>query len=334
MKSAAWEDIDEKGIDQVRVTNLMVGFVQENRVIRAVNDISFEIKKGEVLCLLGESGSGKSVTLRALLGLLPKQANVTGNVVISGHDVLALRGQHLRDYRGAVTSMIFQEPMNALDAVFPVGFQIAETVRRHMKVSRRAAKQRALELMRLVQIPSPERRYYAYPHELSGGLRQRVMIAVALAPEPSFLLADEPTTALDATVQIQILLLLRKLVDELGMSMVFVTHDLGVAGEISDRIAVMYAGRFVEIGQTHEVVKEPMHPYTVGLLNATITPAHRGHLLTPIPGEPPDLAALPRGCSFSQRCAHVSDKCSEKVPDFERREEGRYIRCIKEMSLE
>ncbi|ETW92202.1 MAG: ABC transporter, partial [Candidatus Entotheonella gemina] len=232
---------------------------------------------------------------------------VEGSIRIAGQDVLSLSPRALADMRGRTVSMIFQEPMVAFDPVFTVGRQIVETVVRHEHTDRKTAHARARELFELVQIPSPQRRLRAYPHELSGGMRQRAMIALALACRPRLLLADEPTTALDATVQIQILLLLRQLQQELGMAMIFVTHDIGVAVEVADRLAVMYAGRFVETGLVREVFRTPRHPYTAGLLASTISRGKRGEWLETIPGSPPDLAALPPGCSFAPRCQHVSD---------------------------
>ncbi len=227
----------------LEVADLSVQFVTREATVHAVSGASFNLRPGEVLCLLGESGSGKSVTLRALMRLLPpKRSRVAGRVTLGGQDVLALEGSALRAFRGGAVSMVFQEPMTALDPVYTIGQHLVETIRRHKGGSRAEARARAIELLDLVKIPSAERRVDAYPHELSGGLRQRAMIAIALSCGPRLLLADEPTTALDATVQIQVLVLLRRLQQELGMSTIFVTHDLGVAAEIADRVAVMYAG--------------------------------------------------------------------------------------------
>jgi peptide/nickel transport system ATP-binding protein len=298
----------------VSVRNLEVTFVGRDRIVHAVNGVSFDLAAGEVLGILGESGSGKSVTLRALIGLLPAgQTRLEGEVRVAGRDIRGLSGKALADFRGRTIAMIFQEPMTALDPVYTIGEQIEETIVRHEGVSRGTAHRRALELLDLVQIPSPARRLAAYPHEMSGGMRQRAMIALALSCHPSVLLADEPTTALDVTVQIQIILLLRQLQRELGMAVIFVTHDVGVSVEIADRLAVMYAGRFVETGPTEAVIRQPRHPYTEGLLASTLTPA-RGERLAAIPGSPPDLRALPPGCAFAPRCRHAEERCSALVP--------------------
>jgi peptide/nickel transport system ATP-binding protein len=300
----------------VAVRNLTVTFTGGARPVSAVNGVDLGIAKGEVLGVLGESGSGKSVTLRALLRILPpRRARIGGSMRVAGRDVLALSDAELAQYRGGVVSMIFQEPMLAFDPVYTVGEQIAESVLRHQRVDRAAARARALEMLEHVRIPSPERRYDAYPHEMSGGMRQRAMIALALACSPQVLLADEPTTALDATVQIQILLLLRELQRELGMSVIFVTHDVGVVAEIADRVAVMYAGRIVEIGPVAEVIMRPRHPYTQGLLASTIHGSMRGPRIDAIPGAPPDLSQLPPGCSFAPRCKHVRADCTAAVPE-------------------
>ena len=259
--------------------------------------------------ILGESGSGKSVTLRALMRLNPPAKTLmAGALRVAGYDMMAISEHTLEDIRGPVVAMIPQEPMTALDPVFTIGQQITEAIVRHERVGYRAANRRALDLLDLVQIPSAKRRLAAYPHELSGGLRQRAMIAIALSCRPRLLLADEPTTALDATVQIQILLLLRNLQQELGMGMIFVTHDLGVAGEIADRIAVMYAGRIVEEGPVVDLMSAPLHPYARGLLGATVHEGRRGTVLTTIPGAPPDLRAPLEGCAFAPRCAHTESR--------------------------
>jgi len=298
------------------VRDLNVRFVTREAAVHAVNGVSFTVRAGEVLCILGESGSGKSVTLRALMRLLPpRRTRIEGMVRVDGQDVLAMPSRALRDLRGGLVAMVFQEPMTALDPVYTVGQQIGETVRRHIGCGRRAARARALELLELVRIPSAERRLDAYPHELSGGLRQRAMIAMALSCNPRLLLADEPTTALDATVQVQLLILLRRLQRELGMGMIFVTHDLGVAAEIADRVAVMYAGRIVESGPVAQVLGAPAHPYTAGLLASTVHGQPRERAIDAIPGSPPDLRRLPQGCSFAPRCARRMAGCRVTVPE-------------------
>jgi len=297
------------------IRDLSVRFVSRDATVHAVNRVTFSVRPGEVLCILGESGSGKTVTLRALLRLLPRQAEIGGSIRIGGEEVLAMSPGALRELRGGHVSMVFQEPMTALDPVYTVGQQIGETLRRHLGISRKAARARALELLELVRIPSPERRLDAYPHELSGGLRQRTMIAMALSCNPRLLLADEPTTALDATVQVQVLILLRRLQRELGMGMIFVTHDLGVAAEIADRVAIMYAGRIVESGPVAEVLRAPAHPYTAGLLASTVHGQPRDRDIDAIPGSPPDMQRLSVGCSFAPRCAQRLGDCTLAVPE-------------------
>jgi len=297
------------------VSNLTVRFVSREATVYAVNGVSFSVRPGEVLCILGESGSGKTVTLRALMRLLPRQAEIRGSIRIAGEEVLAMSPPILRALRGGLVSMVFQEPMTALDPVYTIGQQITETLRRHTDCSRAAATARALELLELVRIPSPERRLHAYPHELSGGLRQRAMIAMALCCNPRLLLADEPTTALDATVQVQVLILLRRLQRELGMGMIFVTHDLGVAAEIADTVAVMYAGRMVESGPVAQVLANPAHPYTAGLLASTVHGQSRDRDIDAIPGSPPDMRRLSPGCSFAPRCPRRIGVCHNVRPD-------------------
>lgn len=309
------------------VQDLRVRVQSKDMDVSIVNGVSFDVRQGETLCLLGESGSGKSVTLRALMRLLPHTARLSGRVCLDGKQVLDLNPGQLMALRGGVVSMVFQEPLTAFDPVFTIGQQIVETVRWHERIGRAQARARALELLELVQIPSAARRLDAYPHELSGGLRQRAMIALALSCRPKLLLADEPTTALDASVQIQILLLLRRLQEELGMATIIVTHDLGVAAEMADRLAVMYAGRFVETGDLRAVLREPRHPYTRSLLASTLMAGSDGGKLEPIPGSPPDLASLPPGCSFAPRCSEARPACLAAVPPLQLQEDGRGLRC-------
>ena len=298
----------------VDVENLSVTFRRDGRAIPVVRDLSFSLEAGKVLSIIGESGSGKSVTLRAVMRLLGKSAQLQGRVNLAGHDMLALPERKLSELRGALVAMIFQEPMTAFDPVYTIGQQIGETLRRHKGMDARAARARAKELLDLVQIPRAETRLDAYPHELSGGLRQRAMIALALSCRPALLLADEPTTALDATVQIQILLLLRSLQRELGMAMIFVTHDLSVAAEIADDVAVMYAGRFVETGPVSDLLRRPRHPYTAGLMASSVGDKPPGAHLNAIPGQPPDPASALPGCSFAPRCALASEACLVRLP--------------------
>jgi peptide/nickel transport system ATP-binding protein len=311
------------------VRDLSVRFVSREETIYAVNGVSFAVRPREVLCILGESGSGKTVTLRALMRLLPpRRALIDGSVRVDGKDVLAMSPQSLRDLRGGLVAMVFQEPMTALDPVYTIGHQITETLRRHTGCDRSAARARALELLELVRIPSAAQRLDAYPHELSGGLRQRAMIAMALSCKPRLLLADEPTTALDATVQVQVLVLLRGLQRSLGMGMIFVTHDLGVASEIADTIAVMYAGRIVESGPVDSVLRAPLHPYTAGLLASTVHGESREHDINAIPGSPPDLRRLPPGCSFAPRCPRRLGACRVTVPEPRFPEPARMAACL------
>ncbi len=312
----------------VEVRDLSVIFTGD-RPVHAVNGMNLDLAPGEVLGVLGESGSGKSVTLRAMLRILPpRRTRISGSIRVAGRDVLALEGKALEDYRGGMVSMIFQEPMLAFDPVFTIGDQIAESVARHTGADKAKARARALQMLDHVRIPNAKRRLDSYPHEMSGGMRQRAMIALALACGPKLLLADEPTTALDATVQIQILLLLRELQRELGMSVIFVTHDVGVACEVADRIAVMYAGRVVESGAARDVVKDPRHPYTAGLLASIVRGELRGTRIDAIPGSPPDLSALPAGCSFAPRCRHARADCHAAPPAIRRLAGGREVRCV------
>lgn len=299
----------------IDIRDLTVTFTGGRKPVHAVNGVTLSVQRGEVVALLGESGSGKSVTLRSLLNMHPKhRSQLNGSVIAAGQDVLKLSGRALADYRGKVASMIFQEPLLALDPVYTVGAQIVESIRRHEKTTLAVAQARALALLQKVRIPSPERRLQAFPHEMSGGMRQRAMIALALACNPQILLADEPTTALDATVQIQILLLLRELQRELGLTVILVTHDIGVAVEVADRVAVMYAGRIVETGPVREIIRNPRHPYTQGLLASRGHDAMSGARLDAIPGAPPDLAALPPGCAFAPRCRFSAAACLAEAP--------------------
>jgi peptide/nickel transport system ATP-binding protein len=313
----------------LQVEDLTVRFRRRGTDVPAVNGASFSLRAGETMTILGESGSGKSVSLKALMGLLPEYAQVSGKVWLNGNEILGLPAAALAKLRGGALSMIFQEPMAALDPVYTIGEQIAETIIQHDHVDRRTAMKRALGLLEQVKIPSAARRLKNYPHEMSGGMRQRAMIALALACSPAVLLADEPTTALDVTVQIQILLLLRQLQAELGMAIVFVTHDVGAAAEISDRIAVMYGGRFVESGTAREIIRTPRHPYTEGLLASTVHGGMRGTKLQTIPGTPPNLAELPPGCAFAARCRYATDICHIGEIPVTTFNSGAMARCVR-----
>lgn len=315
------------GTPLLEIENLHVRF-KGDRTVHAINGLNLRLQEGEMLGLLGESGSGKSVTLKTLLRLLPpKRTEIDGTIRVNGTDIMTLSGRRLSAYRGGDVSMVFQEPALALDPVYTIGDQIAETVMRHKSVGRAEAREVALDMLTRVRIPSPERRLKNYPHEMSGGMRQRAMIALALACRPKLLLADEPTTALDATVQIQILLLLRELQREFGMSIIFVTHDIGVAVEISDRVAVMYAGDVVESGSTRDIIKDARHPYTRGLLAANLHGVDRGTRLDAIAGSPPSLETKPDACSFAPRCTEARAQCLRALPPFFAPSPGRQVAC-------
>ncbi|TCM45959.1 ABC transporter ATP-binding protein [Kribbella sp. VKM Ac-2568] len=298
------------------VRDLRVEFSTSAGVVTAVDGASFDVRRGETVALLGESGSGKSVTAQAMLGIIPKPAGrVTGgSIEYDGRDLLALPATATRELRGREIAMVFQDPLSSLNPVFRVGAQIGEMFRKHRGASRKEARAEALELMRRVGIPAAEKRLDDYPHQFSGGMRQRVMIAMALALSPRLLIADEPTTALDVTVQAQIMDLLARLQDEEGMSLVLITHDLGVVADVADRVVLMYAGRVVEAGPIREVYEHSAHPYTAGLMGSL--PAIDGprERLTPIQGAPPDLLDLPSGCSFRPRCAFASERCADEEP--------------------
>ena len=318
----------------VQVRDLIVRFVSRERTLFAVNGVSFDLSRGEVLGILGESGSGKSVTLKAMMRLLPSTAHIGGTIAINGNDVATMSESGLERLRGRHVSMIFQEPMTAFDPIFTIGKQISETIVRHDGCSWREASKRALDMLERVQIPSARQRLGNYPHEMSGGMRQRAMIALALSCRPAVLLADEPTTALDVTVQMQILLLLRELQRELGMAVIFVTHDIGVALEVSDRLAVMYAGRFVETGTATDVVRRTSHPYTRGLLSSTLKGGESGQRLAAIAGSPPTLATKPTRCSFAPRCTERLPACASVDPPTVDNGRGHLVRCHRATSAE
>ncbi len=299
------------------VKDLKTVFHTHDGVIHAVNGISFELAEGELLAVVGESGSGKSVTMMSLLQLLPMPPAeiVSGNVDFEGRNLLELSDQEIRLYRGAKIGFIFQDPMTSLNPVFTIGFQIMEPLREHMGLTKSQARQRAIELLELVGIPSAEARLNDFPHQFSGGMRQRVVIAIALSCDPKVLIADEPTTALDVTVQAQILELVRDLRQKLGMAIIWITHDLGVAAGIADRIMVMYGGFAVEYADVKEIFKNPQHPYTSALLDTLPGQSGKsGQRLRSIDGQPPDLVIKPVSCPFAPRCSYKMQICDEQNP--------------------
>jgi peptide/nickel transport system ATP-binding protein len=320
----------------LRVEDLRVEFPTEDGVVHAVDGISYELRRGRTLGIVGESGSGKTVSSLTTMGLTRAQgARISGRIAFAGQDLLALSEQRMRALRGNDLAMVFQDPLASLHPFYRVGWQLVEAIRAHRDVPKAAARARVIELLELVGIPDPGRRVDAYPHELSGGMRQRAMIAMALANEPELLIADEPTTALDVTVQAQILALLSRLQRELGMAVVIITHDLGVVAEMADEIAVMYAGRIVERGTSEQIFATPRHPYTWGLLQSIPRLTGARDELLPIPGRPPSLIERPSGCHFHPRCAYARpahaqiDPRLEPVPD----EPGHQAACLLEAEL-
>jgi peptide/nickel transport system ATP-binding protein len=303
-----------------------VGFATEAGRVSAVSDVSLSVAEGEIFGLVGESGCGKTTLAMALMGLLPVNASVVGSVRFQGVELVGLAPEEFRRLRGDRISMIFQDPMTSLDPTFPIGEQVAETITAHRDVDDRHARRRALELLQEVGIPEPERRFGDAPHRLSGGMRQRVVIATALANEPALVLADEPTTALDVTIQSQVLDLLRDLRTRLQTTIVLITHDLGVIAQICDRVGVMYAGQLVEVAPVSEIFRSPRHPYTQALLAALPTQQQAPGSLRVIPGRVPNLADPPPGCRFSTRCPHVMDECVT-VPPLAHETDDHLIAC-------
>ena len=292
------------------VSGLHTYFFTRKGIIKAVDDVSFDLMKGEILCIVGESGSGKTVTALSLLRLVPGRI-IRGKIIFEGRDILSIPATEMQDIRGNRIAMIFQDPHSSLNPVFTIGEQIMEAVSAHRKITKQEAKARGLELLRLVDIPEPERRFNEYPHQFSGGMKQRVMIAMALACEPSVLIADEPTTALDLTIQAQVLDLLMELRDKKHLSIIYITHDLGVVSELADRIAVMYAGRIMEKGYSEDILKNPLHPYTRGLIDC-LPYENKKHVS--IAGSIPDLLDPPGGCIFHPRCGRSMDICRSERP--------------------
>jgi oligopeptide/dipeptide ABC transporter ATP-binding protein len=304
----------------LEVRDLKVSFRTEDGVIRAVDGVSFSLSEGETLGIVGESGSGKSVTMMSVMRLITDpNARFEGEVIYKGRDLMTLSKDQIREIRGTGIAMIFQDPMTSLNPVYRVGWQIAEQIRAHEQISKQAAHARAIELLAAVGIPRPAERVDSYPHQFSGGMRQRVMIAMAVSCNPDILIADEPTTALDVTIQAQILNLIKKLRTDFGTAVVLITHDMGVVADLADRIAVMYAGRIVEQGSRREVFYDAQHPYTWGLLGSIARlDRPKPRRLSTIPGLPPSLLSLPPGCAFGDRCAHRFDRCDERPPLLDR----------------
>jgi oligopeptide/dipeptide ABC transporter ATP-binding protein len=309
------------------VEHLTTGFDIGGRFVPAVIDVSFHVDAGETLCLVGESGSGKSVTALSLIGLVQPPGRIErGQILFRGRDLRQLGEREMQKIRGAEIALIFQEPMTALNPVFTIGNQIEETLRVHGRATRRTARQQAIELLHAVSIPDPEKRVRDYPHQLSGGLRQRALIAMSLACDPALVIADEPTTALDVTIQAQILDLLRSLQQKMGLAILLITHDLGVVAEMADRVAVMYAGRIVEEAPVQQLFADPKHPYTRGLM-ASIPGGAPGARLRAIQGTVPPLGELPRGCSFTPRCPNRFEPCPKAPPGITDFGNGQTVKC-------
>lgn len=312
----------------LEVRNLETSFFTHAGEAQAVRDISFSVKKGEILGIVGESGSGKSVSLMSVMRLIEHPGKIKqGEVLFEGSDLLKRKEKDMLKIRGKEIAMVFQDPMSSLNPVYKIGNQIMESILYHDKVSKEEAVKRAVELLKLVGIPSPEARLNNYPHEFSGGMRQRVMIAMALACHPKLLIADEPTTALDVTIQAQILTLLKKIKEQEGMTVILVTHDLGIVAELCDRVIVLYGGRKLEEGNVEDIFYEPGHPYTKGLLKSVPSVKNSKERLIPIKGSPPDLLNPPGGCPFCYRCDYAMKLCVEMEPEYQYMEDGHACAC-------
>jgi len=316
----------------LEVTDLKTQFFTETGVVRAVDGVNFRVRRGEVLGIVGESGCGKSVTSLSVMRLIGEPGRIVqGSILFDGEDLVKLSEKEMLNIRGNRISMIFQQPQSSLNPVFRVGDQLAESLQIHKNMNKKESQARAVELLRMVGIPEPESRAKSYPHEMSGGMAQRVMIAMALSCEPELLIADEPTTALDVTIQAQILDLMRNLRTKMDTAIILITHDLGVVAEICDRVNVMYAGRIVEKASVYDLFASPQHPYTAALIGSTPVLGQADKELTTIPGSVPNLITLPQGCKFAPRCeARITNnltRCTEEEPELVEMENGRFVRC-------
>jgi oligopeptide transport system ATP-binding protein len=314
----------------LEVRDLHVSFDTYNGEVKAVRGVSFELKKGETLAIVGESGCGKSVTSQTIMRLIPNPPGriKQGEILFDGKDLTKLSEREMEKIRGAEIAMIFQDPMTSLNPTMTVGRQITEGLMKHQKMSKEEAKKKAVEMLRLVGIPSPESRVNQYPHQFSGGMRQRAMIAIALSCAPKILIADEPTTALDVTIQAQIMELMKELQEKMNTSIILITHDLGVVADVADRVVVMYAGKVVETGTVEEIFYRPRHPYTWGLMaSMPRLDQKKEQELLPIPGSPPNLIAPPKGCPFAARCKHVMKICQERMPDVTNISSNHQVSC-------
>lgn len=320
----------------LQVNDLKTHFETRNGTVRAVDGVTIEVNKGDTLGIVGESGCGKTVLALSIMRLIPAPPGriVSGNIMFDGIDLLGLDKEEMRKLRGKEISMIFQEPMNSLNPVLKVGDQVSESIRLHQGLSKKDSLERALDMLRLVGMPSAEERLKNYPHQMSGGMRQRVMIAMALSCNPRLMLADEPTTALDVTIQAQIIELINKLKEEVGTSVILITHDLGVIAEAAQYAAVMYAGKVVEYCGVNDLFSSSLHPYTEGLMESTPNiseiPDDKNERLNVIPGTVPNLYSLPRGCSFQERCPYVMEICKEREPELREKFTGHQVRCWKQ----
>ncbi len=321
-----YEPVDGRLLE---VEDLFVEFHTDDGVAKAINGVSFELYQGESLAILGESGSGKSVTAQAIMGILdmPPASIPSGHIRYCGHDLLSMPEEQRRKTRGPEIAMIFQDALSSLNPVFPVGWQIAEMFRQHRGMNKSDSLEQAVHLMERVSIPGARDRVKAYPHQFSGGMRQRIMIAMAIALDPAVLIADEPTTALDVTVQAQIMALLQELQEERRMGLILITHDLGVVADVADRAVVMYAGRLVEKSDVYDLYADPAHPYTEGLIDSIPRLDQKGHTLNAIGGLPPNLMRIPSGCPFHPRCPRVQDICRTDVPELREAAPGRFSAC-------
>jgi len=320
----------------LEIEGLQTQFFTSAGTVRAVDGITYNVKEGETVAVVGESGCGKSVSALSILRLIPNPPGkvVGGKIRFQGRDLLALSDEEIRNVRGKDIAMVFQEPMTSLNPVLTIGLQLTETVQHHLGMSDEDAHARALELLRMVGISEPQRRLDQYPHHLSGGMRQRVMIAIALACEPKLIIADEPTTALDVTIQAQILELMKDLTRRLGVALIVITHNLGVVARYADRVNVMYAGKIIETGNAEDIYHKPRHPYTLALLKSVPRlDQPRGAKLDPVEGQPPDLARLDDGCPFRPRCRFAVDRCARENPTLESVAEGHFTACWEKDNL-